>query len=206
VETPELSPAEARVLASLFEKSITTPNYYPMTVNAIMAAANQKSSRSPVMSLTEGEVGKALNQLAEYRFCSREDTGSRVPKWRQNFKHRLLLKDASAAVLAVLMLRGPQTRSEIRSHADNLRGPKSLEDLDEVLEFLTDRTQPLVVMLPRQPGQKEARLAHTLCGEPEIPEPAAAPATSRGSASRDELLARIEALEARVAALEAGDG
>ena len=85
MDTPELSPAEARVLASLFEKSITTPNYYPMTVNAIMAASNQKSSRFPVMSLSEGEVGKALNTLAELRFCSREDLGSRVPKWRQNF-------------------------------------------------------------------------------------------------------------------------
>ena len=202
--TPELSPAEARVLASLFEKSITTPNYYPMTVNAIMAASNQKSSRFPVMSLSEGEVGKALNTLAELRFCSREDLGSRVPKWRQNFKHRLLLKDHSAALLAMLMLRGAQTRSELRSRAETLRGPTTSEQLDEAVEFLADRSQPLIVTLPRQPGQKEARLAHTLCGEPDVTE-VAAPAPARSSTSRDELLARIESLEARVQALESGD-
>ncbi len=204
MDTPELSPAEARVLASLFEKSITTPNYYPMTVNAIMAASNQKSSRFPVMSLSEGEVGKALNTLAELRFCSREDLGSRVPKWRQNFKHRLLLKDHSAALLAMLMLRGAQTRSELRSRAETLRGPTTPEQLDEAVEFLADRSQPLIVTLPRQPGQKEARLAHTLCGEPDVTE-VAAPAPARSSTSRDELLARIEALEARVQALESGD-
>ncbi len=204
MDTPELSPAEARVLASLFEKSITTPNYYPMTVNAIMAASNQKSSRFPVMSLSEGEVGKALNTLAELRFCSREDLGSRVPKWRQNFKHRLLLKDHSAALLAMLMLRGAQTRSELRSRAETLRGPTTPEQLDEAVEFLADRSQPLIVTLPRQPGQKEARLAHTLCGEPDVPE-VAAPAPARSSTSRDELLARIESLEARVQALESGD-
>ncbi|MCK5859653.1 DUF480 domain-containing protein [Abyssibacter sp.] len=204
MDTPELSPAEARVLASLFEKSITTPNYYPMTVNAIMAASNQKSSRFPVMSLSEGEVGKALNTLAELRFCSREDLGSRVPKWRQNFKHRLLLKDHSAALLAMLMLRGAQTRSELRSRAETLRGPTTPEQLDEAVEFLADRSQPLIVTLPRQPGQKEARLAHTLCGEPDVTE-VAAPAPARSSTSRDELLARIESLEARVQALESGD-
>ncbi|MEC9407462.1 MAG: DUF480 domain-containing protein [Pseudomonadota bacterium] len=206
METPELSPAEARVLAALFEKSITTPNYYPMTVNGIMAAANQKSSRQPVMSLTEGEVGRALTQLAEYRFCSREDTGSRVPKWRQNFKHRLLLKDQAAAVLAVLMLRGPQTRSELRSRAESLRGPGTPEELDAALEFLGDRSEPLILTLPRQPGQKEPRIAHTLCGAPEIPDvavaPPSAPASRASSASRDELLARVEALEARMQALE----
>ena len=204
MDTPELSPAEARVPASLFEKSITTPNYYPMTVNAIMAASNQKSSRFPVMSLSEGEVGKALNTLAELRFCSREDLGSRVPKWRQNFKHRLLLKDHSAALLAMLMLRGAQTRSELRSRAETLRGPTTSEQLDEAVEFLADRSQPLIVTLPRQPGQKEARLAHTLCGEPDVTE-VAAPAPARSSTSRDELLARIESLEARVQALESGD-
>ena len=204
MDTPELSPAEARVLASLFEKSITTPNYYPMTVNAIMAASNQKSSRFPVMSLSEGEVGKALNTLAELRFCSREDLGSRVPKWRQNFKHRLLLKDHSAALLAMLMLRGAQTRSELRSRAETVRGPTTPEQLDEAVEFLADRSQPLIVTLPRQPGQKEARLAHTLCGEPDVTE-VAAPASARSSTSRDELLARIESLEARVQALESGD-
>ena len=119
-------------------------------------------------------------------------------------KHRLLLKDHSAALLAMLMLRGAQTRSELRSRAETLRGPTTSEQLDEAVEFLADRSQPLIVTLPRQPGQKEARLAHTLCGEPDVTE-VAAPAPARSSTSRDELLARIESLEARVQALESGD-
>lgn len=202
MDRPELPPEQARVLTALFEKSITTPQYYPMTVNAIVAAANQKSARNPVMSLTEGEVGRGLNALAEQRFVERTDTGGRVPKWRQSFKHRLLLDDACAAVLAVLVLRGPQTRSEIRSHAANLRGPADADGVDAALERLTEKDPPLVVELPRQPGQSQSRIAHCLSGEPDVTELAAAAPTRTPSASRDDLLARIEALEARVAALE----
>jgi hypothetical protein len=203
-----LTAAEARVIAALSEKSVTTPQYYPMTVNAIMLASNQKSSRDPVMQLREGDVGAALLDLAEKGLAARDDAGSRVPKWRQSFQHHLLLQPPAFAVLVTLMLRGPQTQSELRSNAAALGGPTDADGVAAVLKDFSDRAQPLVVLLPRAPGQKEQRYAHTLSGPPELP--AASPDTStRGQAapraSLAELEEKIHALEARVAALEAKD-
>ncbi|PPE75046.1 DUF480 domain-containing protein [Solimonas fluminis] len=200
-----LSPAEARVLASLVEKSITTPQYYPMTVNAIMLAGNQKTSRSPVMSLTEGEVGNALNRLEELKLVARDSFSARAQKYRHQFSPQLLLKPQTAAILATLMLRGPQTLAELRANGSGLGGPTEGEALAAALNDLADRAQPLVVLLPRAAGQKEARYAHTLCGdtagtewaEPEVP--AARPDPGALAA----LEARVQALEARLADLEA---
>jgi uncharacterized protein YceH (UPF0502 family) len=197
-----LTPVEARVIASLSEKSIATPQYYPMTVNAIMLASNQKSSRDPVMQLHEGEVGAALLDLAEKGLARRDDAGGRVPKWRQMFQHHLLLQPPAFAVLLTLMLRGPQTHAELRSNASTLGGPADADGVAAVLKDLTDRAQPLVVLLPRAPGQKEARYAHTLSGPPELPLAAPAPA-SAPRASLAELEEKVRALEERVAALEA---
>lgn len=207
-----LTPVEARVIASLAEKSIATPQYYPMTVNAIMLAANQKSSRDPVMQLREGEVGAALLDLQEKGLAARDDAGSRVPKWRQSLQHFLLLQPPAFAVLVVLVLRGPQTPAELRSNAAGLGGPADAEGLARVLADLADRAQPLVVHLPRGPGQKEGRYAHTLSGPPEFP--AAAPEAAPAEAARGPepaagaptdlaaLEQRLRDLEARVAALE----
>lgn len=202
-----LTAVEARVIAALSEKSITTPRYYPMTVNAIMLASNQKSSRDPVMQLREGEVGATLLDLAEKGLAARDDAGGRVPKWRQSFQHHLLLQAPGFAVLVTLMLRGPQTLSELRTNAAGLGGPTDADGVAAVLKDLTDRAQALVVLLPRASGQKEARYAHTLSGPPEAPAAAAAsPATPAPRASLAELEEKIRALEARVAALEAGRG
>jgi uncharacterized protein len=219
-----LTPIEARVIASLAEKSIATPQYYPMTVNAIMLASNQKSSRDPVMQLREGEVGAALLDLQEKGLAQRDDAGSRAQKWRQNFQHHLLLQPPAFAVLVTLMLRGPQTPAELRSNAAGLGGPTDGDGLARVLADLADRAEPLVVQLPRGAGQKEARHAHTLCGPPE--QPAAAPAPGRTGATSFDTPAsraapdqpgrdatdgptalaaledRLRELEARVAALE----
>lgn len=195
----QLSPVDARVLAALVEKSATTPQYYPMTANAVMAAANQKTARHPLMSLTEGEVGAALNRLAEHSLVARDDAGSRVPKWRHRFAHQLLLKPPAAAVLATLMLRGPQTAAELRANAIGLGGPPDAEGLSAALNDLADRAKPLVVTLPRAAGQSAARHAHCLCGVPQA-EPAEPPAPR--ATAQDALLARIEALEARVEMLE----
>ena len=200
-----LTPVEARVIAALSEKSITTPQYYPMTVNAIMLASNQKSSRDPVMQLREGEVGAALLDLAEKGLAARDDAGSRVPKWRQSFQHHLLLQPPAFAVLVTLMLRGPQTPAELRSNAAALGGPADADGVGAVLKDFSDRAQPLVVLLPRAPGQKEPRYAHTLSGPPEIPAAAAAAATPAPRATLAELEEKVRALEARVAALEAKD-
>lgn len=199
-----LTPEQARVIACLVEKSMTTPAYYPMTVNAVMNAANQKSNRNPVMRLTEGQVGAALNQLADGGWVERDDTSARSVKWRQRFMHHLLLKPDLQAVLVTLILRGTQTRSEIRAHAANLKGPAALDGVDAALERLADRATPLVMELPRGAGQKEARWAHLLCGEAAIvmPDPAPAPA-SGGLANRvSDLEAQVAELSDRMAALE----
>lgn len=188
------------MVACLVEKSITTPAYYPMTVNAIMNAANQKSSRNPVMRLTEGQVGAALNQLAAGGWAERDDSSPRSVKWRQRFMHHLLLKPELQAVLVTLMLRGPQTRSEIRAHAANLDGPDDLDGVDAALDRLSDRPEPLVSQLPRGAGQKEARWAHRLCGDTAVPAPEPHP---RAAHPEPGLTQRVEQLEAQVAALAA---
>ncbi len=201
-----LSVAEARVLASLVEKSITTPQYYPMTSNALMLAANQKNSRHPVMNLTEGDTGAALNTLETQRLVKRDDSSSRAVKWRHQFQHQLLLKTDGVAVLAALMLRGPQTLAEIRANAGPLKGPADVDGVQAVLDDLSDRAHPMVKLLPRAPGQSTVRYAHLLCGEAAIPaviESAAPTASSGGnSALIAQLVERIEALETRLGDLE----
>jgi uncharacterized protein YceH (UPF0502 family) len=206
-----LSPIEARVLSALVEKSITTPQYYPMTVNALMMASNQKNSRHPVMSLTEGDVGAALTQLDAGKLVQRDDLAGRVPKWRHRFQHQLLLKPHTLAILATLMLRGAQTPAELRANAAGLGGPADAEGVAAALADLSDRAQPFVTVLPRAPGQAAARWTHLLCGAPTASELAAEAASrpSRSSAepeaavsARAELEARVTALEARVVDLE----
>lgn len=201
-----LTPTEARVIAAMVEKSITTPQYYPMTVNAIMLAANQKSSRHPVMSLSEGETGAALNRLEEHKLIARDDFGGRAQKWRHHFHNQLLLKPPMMALLATLMLRGPQTLAELRANAQGLGGPTDAEGINAALQDLSDRAQPFVTLLPRSSGQAAARYAHTLCGEaatPFAPE-AVVPAAATGTMAA--LMERIAVLEARVAALEQTQG
>jgi uncharacterized protein YceH (UPF0502 family) len=189
-----LNPAEARVLASLVEKSITTPQYYPLTVNAVMLAANQKTVRNPVMNLSEGDTGSALLSLEREKLAARDDRSGRVPKWRHQMHHQMLLKPAEMAVLVTLMLRGPLTGSELRSAAQPLGGP---DDLNEVFASLSERAQPLITELPRAPGQKEARIAHLLCGVPpataiRAPAPAAPGSTEHPRASLEHRIAELE--------------
>ncbi|MGH8460450.1 MAG: YceH family protein [Stenotrophobium sp.] len=197
-----LTAAEARILAALVEKSITTPQNYPMTVNAIMLAANQKTSRHPVMGLVEGEVGAVLNTLEQHKLVARDDFGGRVPKWRHHFHNQFLLKPPMVAVLAALILRGPQTLSELRANAQPLGGPADHDTMAAALGDLADRAQPLITQLPRAPGQKEQRYAHTLSGEPALPMSAIESAPAAAHVPLATLTARIEALEARVAELE----
>ncbi|HEU0198461.1 MAG TPA: DUF480 domain-containing protein [Nevskiaceae bacterium] len=197
-----LTPVEARAVAALVEKSIATPQYYPMTVNALRAAANQKNARSPVMALYEGEVETALRRLAELKFVARDDAGSRVAKWRQRFGAELLLKPPALAVLVALMLRGPQTLAEIRASAAVLGGPESAAEVQAVLGALADRAQPLVTAMARQPGQSAQRFAHLLCGEVVDAAPVAAALEAASAVARSAPASRIDALEARVAELE----
>ena len=165
----ELSPTEVRVLGSLIEKQVTTPEYYPLSLNALTLACNQKNNRNPVTSLTEREAEEALNSLRDrnlaYVFYG---STSRVPKYK-HVAENLHLNAAELAVICVLMLSGPQTVGEIRTRASRLYEFAGLEEVEQTLQALEDRdSEPMIVKLPRQPGQKEARFAHLLSGEVEI--------------------------------------
>lgn len=200
VAEPVFTPQQARVIAVLVEKSITTPKYYPMTVNAITQGCNQKTSRNPVMAMTEGEVGSALLQLAEKRFVTRDDSSARATKWSQRLKQQLDIDLHSRAILVASILRGPQTRAELRIHAEPLSGPDTPEALEDALLQLLTREDPLLMEFERQPGQKEARMMHTACGKTEAPvAEAAKPTANTGQFAA--LEERVAALEAKVAAL-----
>ena len=203
---------QARVIAALVEKSLTTPQNYPLTVNSLVNACNQKSCRKPVMNLSEGAVGAALTDLEARGFCRRDESSSRAVKWRHQFNHQMLLQLPTQALLVTLMLRGPQTVAELRSNAEGLKGPASTDEVLAHLELLTDRAEPLICKLPRASGQKEDRYVQLLCGTPDLDalatESAAAASSQQGSRSGglSELLERIEALEARVNQLEGHQG
>jgi uncharacterized protein YceH (UPF0502 family) len=163
----ELTDTEVRVLGSLVEKQVTTPEYYPLTLNALTLACNQKNNRSPVTALTEDTVAQALESLREknlaYVFYG---STSRVPKYKHVMTEVLHLNPAELAVLCVLMLRGSQTVGEIRSSAARLHEFSGLEEVEAALNSLISREpDPLVTRLSRQPGQKEARFAHLLSGD-----------------------------------------
>jgi uncharacterized protein YceH (UPF0502 family) len=170
-----LHPAEARVLGSLLEKDITTPEYYPLTLNALIAASNQKSNRDPVVSYDDQVVTRALESLRAKGFVSSVVGGhNRVPKYAHRFSERLNLGRRELAILCELMVRGPQTPGELRNRASRMYPFSDLDEVETCLRGLMERApDPLVTRLPHAPGTKEARYAHLLSGEPAVP--AAAP-------------------------------
>jgi len=161
-----LNEVEARVVGALIEKQLTTPEYYPLTMNALVAACNQKSNRDPVVSYTEETVQKAVDDLREknivYVFYG---STSRVPKYKHILPKALELDERETAVLAVLMLRGAQTLGELRERTGRLYEFSGLGEVQETLDSLARRDEPLIVKLERQIGQKEARYAHLLSVE-----------------------------------------
>lgn len=160
---------ETRVIGSLIEKELTTPEYYPLTLNSLKNACNQKSNRNPVVTFDDNLVDATIEQLRGKSFVSRV-TGSdmRVPKFRQVFTEALNLSPAEVAVICVLMLRGPQTPGEIKGRTGRMFSFENLGQVDEVLHRLMEKENPLVVKLPRQAGMKEARYTHLLSGEPDV--------------------------------------
>src|ERR671920_268202 len=162
-----LTDIETRVLGSLIEKQVTTPEYYPLTLNALTLACNQKNNRNPVTTYSEQQVADALESLREknltYVFYG---STSRVPKYKHVMPEVMHLNHAETALMCVLMLRGAQTPGELRGSASRLHEFSSLEEVEETLNGLISREpEPLVARLPRQPGQKEGRFAHLLSGE-----------------------------------------
>ena len=197
-----LTETEIRVLGSLIEKQITTPEYYPLTLNALTAACNQKNNRNPVMSLTEADVEHALDSLREknlaYVF---HGSSSRVPKFKHVAPEILQLNPAELAVMCVLMLSGPQTVGEIRTRGSRLHEFNSLEEVDETLRALSTReSEPLAVKLERQAGQKDARYAHLLSGAPALVEEVHT-ATALSPARRSSESGRVAELEQKVESL-----
>jgi uncharacterized protein YceH (UPF0502 family) len=189
-----LTENEARVLGSLVEKDITTPDYYPMSLNALVNACNQKSNRDPVMSLNEEAVRQAVYSLNEKGLAGTASTAdSRVPKYEHRMQEAFNFTRRETAVLCVLMLRGPQTPGELRGRTERMHRFEDLTDVQSTLQKLMTREEPLVKVLPRQPGTKEARYAHLLCGEQpgwDAPPP---PVETRAESSADgERIARLE--------------
>ena len=167
-----LTDAEVRVLGSLIEKEITTPDYYPLSLNALVAACNQSSNRNPVLHFDEDTVARAADSLREAKLVHLVDRGeSRVTKYRHVLYEAMNLGRPAIAVLCVLMLRGPQTVGEIRTRSNRLYDFTSLQEVEITLNSLVSGETPLVVRLPRQTGQKEVRYAHLLSGEVRLTEP-----------------------------------
>jgi uncharacterized protein len=199
-----LNEAEVRVLGSLAEKQVTTPDYYPLTLNALVHACNQISNRDPVVQYDERAVTEAVDSLRMrnlvYIFYGAE---SRVPKYKHMMREVLELSPPELAALCVLMLRGPQTVGEVRGRTGRLYEFADLREAEATLDALAQREEPLVTKLPRQAGRKEARYAHLLSGPPAVeeePEGAAA-AAPRATYSRAGEAERVGRLEAEVEAL-----
>ena len=198
-----LTPVETRVLGSLIEKDITTPDYYPLSPNALVNACNQKNNRDPVMTLDEAAVREALASLQEKRMAGPAGgADSRITKYEHRLQEVFNFDRREIAIICVLLLRGPQTPGELRGRADRMYHFEALEDVVSTLDRLGQREPPLVRVLARQPGTKEVRYMHLFSGEP--PEHlmqasvVRAPSSAAGDDSNSE---RIAALEQEVSRL-----
>ncbi|OMQ27279.1 DUF480 domain-containing protein [Serratia oryzae] len=198
----ELSAKEARVIGCLLEKQVTTPDQYPLSLNAITLACNQKTNREPVMELSESEVQQTLDLLLRKHFLrTLSGFGNRVVKYEHRFCNsefgQLKLSPAELAVIATLLLRGAQTPGELRTRTNRMHEFNDVSEVEDVLQQLTVREDgPFVVRLPREPGKRENRFMHLFSGQIE-----AAPAEAEPAAAGD-LSERVAALEAEVAALK----
>jgi len=200
-----LSPEEARVLGCLIEKEATTPEAYPLTENAARTAANQKTSRHPQMNLSEGQVGQALRKL-ETRGLVKSEYGARASRYAHRVESGLKLTREQKALIGLMLLRGPQTLAELLSRSSRLHRFDEIDDVEYSLQRLCAGDAPMAIRIPKGPGQREDRYMHRLCGPVSIeagravPSADAAPAES--TTPDPDLIARIDALETRVAELE----
>lgn len=195
-----LDEVETRVLGCLIEKELTTPEYYPLSLNALTTACNQKSNRDPVMALDDDLVVRALEGLRFKQLAVVAADGGRVPKYRHIMAEKLQLVPAELALLCELLVRGPQTVGELRTRAERMHPFPDTTAVEAVLRELVERDQPLVTRLPRQAGRKEPRHAHLLSGMPELdPEQSAAPEPARLRMMNEN--GRIAQLEADLSSL-----
>jgi len=193
-----LNAVEARVLGALIEKDITTPDYYPLSLNALVNACNQKNNREPAMNLDQDAVAQALTTLQEKRLAGPTSSAdSRVTKYEHRSQEVFNFTRAETAIFCVLLLRGPQTPGELRGRTERMHRFQHLDEVQSTLQRLMQREPPLVTMLARQPGTKESRYAHLLCGEVEDGVVAQAPSAASLSASADDA-ERVQRLEEEV--------
>jgi uncharacterized protein len=198
---PLLTVIEARVLGALIEKQVTTPDYYPLSLNALMNACNQRSNREPTMDLDEDAIRQALHALEEKRLAGRaRGSDSRVAKYEHWLQEAFNFTRGETAAVCVLLLRGPQTLGEIRGRTERLFHFEELSDVQATLQRLMEREPPLVKMLPRQAGTKEARYAHLFSGDVETFD--SQTGSSKTSGATVDQGGRIESLEQQVARLQ----
>jgi uncharacterized protein YceH (UPF0502 family) len=199
----QLTDIEIRTLGSLIEKDITTPDYYPLSLNALVNACNQKNNRDPVMNLDEDSVRQALGSLQEKRLAGPAGgADSRVTKYEHRLQEVFNFDRRETALLCVLLLRGPQTPGELRSRTDRMYRFEALDDVQSTLQRLIDRDPPLGRVLPRQPGTKESRYMHLFAGDTVTPSDYVPRATSDASAANTHDSARIAVLESEVSSLK----
>jgi hypothetical protein len=200
----KLDEIEVRVLGALLEKDITTPDYYPLSLNALINACNQKSNREPVMTLDESAVRQALDSLNEKRLAGQATSAdSRVPKYAHRLQEVFNFDRREMAVLCVLLLRGPQTPGELRGRSERMYKFDELGVVESALHRLMEREPPLVKKLARQPGTKESRYAHLLAGEVEGWSAPAEPGTGQRGAETQLAAAASSQDEQRITHLEA---
>lgn len=196
-----LGEIEIRVLGALMEKELTTPEYYPLSLNALTNACNQKSNRDPVMAVEETDVVRALEGLRMKHLAIQSADSGRVPKYRHILAERLRLEPPELAILCELLVRGAQTIGELRTRCERMHGFPDLGAVEAVLTELMEREEPLVVQLPRQPGRKECRYAQLFGGMPDL---TTDPTLSAPEPARLKVMAeddRIARLEEEVASL-----
>ncbi|MEB4673995.1 YceH family protein [Enterobacteriaceae bacterium G50] len=200
----ELSPLEARVIGCLLEKQVTTPEQYPLSINGVVTACNQKTNREPVMTLSEPDVQEVLDTLVKRHYLRTvSGFGNRVTKYEQRFCNSefgdLKLSSAEVALIATLLLRGAQTPGELRSRAQRMHEFSDMAEVEATLERLATRDDgPFVMRLPREPGKRESRYMHLFSGEMEV----LAQVADDVAPADDDLRARVEALEGEVAELK----
>ncbi len=202
---PQLTPVEARILGSLAEKAATTPDVYPLTLNNLVLACNQKTAREPTMNLDTGEVGHALRQL-EPRGLVKSEYGARSERYQHRLDRVFDLTPAQTCLIALLFLRGPQTLHELLARSERMFRFGGIDDIRHALDRLAEREPAMIRRLPRGPGQREDRYAHLFCGEPAMPAHGDGIERTAGGAdpeTTNALETRIAALEARIAVLEA---
>jgi len=196
------TPIEARVIAALMEKHLTTPNNYPLTMNSLKNACNQKSNREPVMNLTEGQIGHTVNELVERKLAGLE-YGDRANKITHRVCTELDIDRKQQAILTVLMLRKPQTLNDLKTRTARMVDFSNIDDVHSTINSMIDRDKPLVTLIPKGAGRREDRYAHTLCGEVDVNN---IDDTAKNVTVAVEPLAvendRLDALEARIAVLE----